>query len=389
MPARPWPDGMLAWRRGLASRLRGMAERLEPGGPATRGPSPAAPSGTGGPTARSTPSRGFDLSGAPEHWVRLLRDAGLAPAGDGSAADAPIVDVPAVDAPTVDAPTVRGHFGLSRLRKFRLRPATARMPFASSEPKGPTTAGLRLDAATQATEPPSAAFDSSDPVTPPQRGDNAVPTLRLRPERVGSTQSAPVRTTPPQPTPALMTHAQPTHAEPTHIQQPTPGTPAPTDQTTEPRDAPHVVRPALRLLARSKNVEQASQSGNRGIAPGPQLTAPQEATPQQAAPAAPMPPGPVNPQAPNQVPAKPDHGRPTPPAAVVLPHTPESHAPKPEPSPPHASTPQHPAPKAPLTGTWPKLAPKPSPQTTTQSSSEHLEHALARAARLNHERSAV
>ncbi|NYD77522.1 hypothetical protein [Arthrobacter cupressi] len=46
-------------------------------------------------------------------------------------------------------------------------------------------------------------------------------------------------------------------------------------------------------------------------------------------------------------------------------------------------------PKPALNGEWPVLAPKPGPPPQGSHSSEPLEHALARAARLNQERSAV
>jgi|GEM_PF-6737607 len=425
MPARPWPDGPAGshgpagWRQGLAARLRGIAERIDPAG---RGPSvPGAvpgtpldvPPGTGLVTGSPTPARGFDLSGAPEHWVRLLRDAGLAPAeggsaaGDGSTAgDGSAAGAATDDAASIDEPTVRRHFGLSRMRKLRLQSTTARMSSSAAVPKSPTTAASTRDlsaestriqdrgpihgtAPAQATARTPAAHSANGPVAPlarpvlrpfgapkdveqaSQRADNAVPTLRLRPDRnapsnavppvpgssptAGSQLAEPSHAMPPrepQPAPTLMTPLQPTHT------QRTPTTSASTDQTTAPRNAPHVVRPALRLSARSKDVEQASQRAGRGSIPAPRTPGPAPAS------------------------AKPK----TPPTAVALPHAAEGQ--QPEPKTPHASTPQHPAPKPPLTGTWPELAPKPSPQPTAPSS-EHFEHALARAARLSIERSAV
>ncbi|HKU31147.1 MAG TPA: hypothetical protein VJQ60_11720, partial [Arthrobacter sp.] len=83
MRALPWPD----WLRSAARRLRELAERLEsPSRLPSEGPDggtrPGAPGTEGAATVgmtRPTPVRTLDMSGAPEHWVKLLRDAGLAP----------------------------------------------------------------------------------------------------------------------------------------------------------------------------------------------------------------------------------------------------------------------------------------------------------------------
>ncbi len=399
MPARPWPDGPAGWRRGLAGRLRALAGRI---GPAGQGP----PDGIGGPATPSgpvspTPARGFDLSGAPEHWVRLLRDAGLAPAEGGpAAAGGPV--------PAVDGATVPGHFGLSRLRKIRLWPTTARMRSAVIEPKSPTTApgqdtpsegtleqdvGSR-DSGIQDMGTLAANFDAPDAVAPtlagpalrplapskdvekaPQRIADRVPVLRLRPDRT-------VLSRPMQPTPAPSYTAQPTPTVSTPAQRvparPAPALPTPvpstaTGPTTDPREARRLVRPALRLLPRPKDVEQASQRASQA----PAKTSPAAEHPTRPAAV-------VLPKSPEPPPRKPQPTEPNAPESQLADPKPAE-----EPKAPHPSSAAEHTPKSPLTGTWPELAPKPNPQTTTSQSSEHLEHALARAARLSVERSAV
>ena len=80
MPALPSPDSFsrdrASWRRALAGRLRQVAAWVDP----------ARSAGVAG-VESTTAARAFDLDGAPEHWVALLRNAGLAP----SAARAPVV----------------------------------------------------------------------------------------------------------------------------------------------------------------------------------------------------------------------------------------------------------------------------------------------------------
>lgn len=78
MPALPSPDPRFSWRRAAARGLRKVAERLEP----RRGSDPAGPSVASAVSDSATPVRGFDVDGAPEHWVQLLRDAGLVSAGN-------------------------------------------------------------------------------------------------------------------------------------------------------------------------------------------------------------------------------------------------------------------------------------------------------------------
>jgi hypothetical protein len=77
MPAPPSPDvpsgARPSWRRTVASRLRRAAAWVEP----HRGSGVAGFEGTALET--TTAERAFDLADAPEHWVALLRDAGLAP----------------------------------------------------------------------------------------------------------------------------------------------------------------------------------------------------------------------------------------------------------------------------------------------------------------------
>ena len=399
MPARPWPDGSAGWRRGLASRLRGLAERLDPGRPAGQGSSlpgasPVAAPGTGLEAGGPTAARGFDLSGAPEHWVRLLRDAGLAPAG-ASADDAAIVEMP-----TVVPPTVRGNFGLSLLRKSRLWPTTARMPSGAAEPKSPTTAAPRHETQTQdtgilpeASDAPSDAPGTvaaslagpalrsfaplKDAERASQRGGRAVPVLRLRPDR-GK-----------------------------------PASPPPSQAASEPRKSAQRVRHALRPLTRENDAEQAPQRNADGV-PVLRLR-PQSLRPQRLRPQTPAQPRPAAPTQSTQS-GHPTSGHPTSkhptsersaaveasrvarpelprePAKPAQGPTPKSSTPK-SPSVPkpqgHPSSAGVPAPKPALSGEWPELALKPGPPPQASHSSEPLEHALARAARLNQERSAV
>jgi hypothetical protein len=62
------------WRDGTARLLRGLADRIA-GPPRDKRVAAVRPLLT---TQGTTPIRTLDVSGAPEHWVRLLREAGLA-----------------------------------------------------------------------------------------------------------------------------------------------------------------------------------------------------------------------------------------------------------------------------------------------------------------------
>ncbi|MET4622280.1 hypothetical protein ABIE18_003749, partial [Arthrobacter sp. 2762] len=136
MPALPSPEPGFSWRRAAAQRLRGVAAWLDRGSDRDPGSSGAGVSGAGALSAgastpssweSSTPVRGLNVEGAPEHWVQLLRDAGLIP--------------PAVptDTPPVARPTLRV-WG----RSWRVKQAPQDIPMLrlrTDRPESPLVAG--------------------------------------------------------------------------------------------------------------------------------------------------------------------------------------------------------------------------------------------------------
>src|SRR4029453_13302599 len=93
MPALPSPEPGFSWRGGARQRLGGGAAGV--GGGVSGAGALRAGASTPSSWESSTPVRGLNVEGAPEHWVQLLRDAGLIP--------------PAVptDTPPVARPTLR------------------------------------------------------------------------------------------------------------------------------------------------------------------------------------------------------------------------------------------------------------------------------------------
>lgn len=217
MPALPSPDvpsgARASWRRALAGRLRRAAAWVEPGGG----------SGVAGfestTLETTTAERAFDLADAPEHWVALLRNAGLAPsAAPKRAGPNPGTPNPAAPNP-VAGPVLRATPRLWRaLRAPHVEP-TAEQPVA-----GPAQRAIpRLWRAQQA----------------PQR----TPTLKLRtpsqPERPQTSTSTPVAE------PSLRAYEHPESAQ----QEPTPvAGPAPrTDEHPESAQQAPQRTPVLRL----------------------------------------------------------------------------------------------------------------------------------------------
>lgn len=420
MPARPWPDegspgrggppgSGTRWRGAAARRLRELAERIDPArGQAFGGPATGVSFGSGSDSAGARPTaarglevRGLDVSGAPEHWAKLVRDAGLA---------APLDSSPEPRAPgaALDAPAVAGHFAAVLHLGSRLRGEMARalpgLPWA----KSPTTAapgpgdGRLAPISTSSAGPRTPDSWASDTATP-DSGDAVQ-----------------------HPTSPRLTLGRQMRRVPAPIPFPTP----------VPTEGPPVARPALRAPAPAKDVEQASQLVIASApAKKPQKTA--QATPPDApvlrirprraaendsglARAASSPalhpetpvarpalrasglPGDVA-RASQRLPSNPLRPATTPPAPAPGGMTPQtasavvvrSEAARPEQPRPqaHASTVQDrrlqdrtPAP--PMAGIWPELAPRPTPGPQ-QTSPERLEGALARAARLTAERQAV
>ena len=104
------------WRSAAAGWLRSAADSLSPA-PEASAPDPGPyDSGYYAPPAAAAGSRGFDLGEAPEHWVKLLRDAGLVAGGHGVGKPGPTTPAAADSAgparqgsaPPVPGPAVPG-----------------------------------------------------------------------------------------------------------------------------------------------------------------------------------------------------------------------------------------------------------------------------------------
>ncbi len=332
MPALPWLDGK--WRRSAARRLRELAERLEPPlrPDAAAGDRPAGVVGTerGVGTKRPTPVRRMDISGAPEHWVQLLRDAGLVPTTPNPRSQT-----------TPTTPNPRSHHNESR-------PGIVRETWPAS-PLGNNVLGspprllpsLTLGKGLQ--RPPSAG-------SPPDRAIRTAATFSGLPlptaaattgEETVETPAAPV-------VEAISRHAQST-------------------------------LPVLRL---------------RGIPPvnSTELSATEQAVRYQEPPASAKKTSPLNASPPSapmiQRATTPQHQSPeAAPAAVVRSERPRRELSRPERQGHPSAIPDR-TPAAPTTGNWPELAPRP-PRQPSEETSGAATAAMARAARLSNEHLAV
>ena len=210
MPALPSPEPRFSWRRAAARQLRGAAAWLERGSGASRAPGASGSSGTFGATSPEspTPIRAFDTDGAPEHWVQMLRDAGLAP------------------------PVVR-----PVLRRFR------RLWGANQAPQSSTRGAIPRSVPVPAPAPPASpeTLPVADTPAAPTTPSVARPVFRLS-ARSRSVVQAPEHTPTPVARPALRV------SEPSeHVEQAPQHTPTP------------VARPALHASEPTKPAEQAPQ----------------------------------------------------------------------------------------------------------------------------------
>jgi hypothetical protein len=333
MPALPSPEPRFSWRRAAARQLRGAAAWLERGSGASRAPGASGSSGTFGATSPEspTPIRAFDTDGAPEHWVQMLRDAGLAP------------------------PVVR-----PVLRRFR------RLLGANQAPQSSTRGAIPRSVPVPAPAPPASpeTLPVADTPAAPTTPSVARPVFRLS-ARSRSVVQAPEHTrsseAPFVARPALRV------SEPSeHVEQAPQHTPTP------------VARPALRASEPTKPAEQAPQHTPTPVA-RPALhssepTKPAEQAPQHT-------PTPVaRPALHASEPTKhaeqaPQHRQPQP----ELQTRPESQG--------HPSVVVNHAPASPVIGTWPELAPRPQP--TQVAPTQTVEHVIARQARLHDEQLAI
>jgi len=338
MPALPSPEPRFSWRRAAARQLRGAAAWLErgPGASGSSGSLRASgSSGTFGATSpeSSTPLRAFDTDGAPEHWVQLLRDAGLAP---------PVVR-PALRRigrlwGANQAPQSSPRGAIPQLAPL---PAPAPAPPASPEtlpvantPAAPTTPSvarpvLRLLIPSRSAErAPQHTRSSEAPFV-------ARPALRVS-ESTKPAEQAPQHTPTPVARPAL------------HASEPT----KPAERAPQHTPTP-VARPALRVSEPTKPAEQAPQHTPTPVA-GPALRTSEPTKPAEQAP---------------------QHRQPQP-----EPQTrPESQG--------HPSVVVNHAPASPVIGTWPELAPRPQPVQVAPT--QTVEHVIARQARLHDEQLAI
>lgn len=408
MPARRWPDGSAprhSWRGAAARRLRELAERIDPAlGPAT-GAVPVR--GMGVPLrgvaghGEHHTSRGLNVSGAPEHWARLVSDAGLAePLG-------PPADVGALGA-APDSSAVMGHFAAVWHLGSRLWGGMVRALPGAAQAKSPTTADpgpadeRTADPGPGDERPAQVPVGAARPAVPrlmlghPQRRAPAEPATAPAeaPPVAGASTEAP-RTTDQAAQSAPVLRIRPGRGEERADVVGAPSSPTNASLHAE----PPVVRPALRASRVFEDAELASQRHASGVpqrATLPRQTAPsvQHSPPlPQTAPApAPAPvavPGTPAPTTPR--PAAP--GVPTQAAGAVVvrteaarteaarteqPQQPQGHP---------SAVPDRPA-APPLTGTWPELAPRPAPGAQ-QTAPAGLETGMARTARLNDERLAV
>lgn len=387
MPALPWLDGRWPrnpWRRSVARRLRELAERLEP--PLHRDPAPGSRSGgrpagvgmrRGVGTEGPTPVRRLDMSGAPEHWVQLLRDAGLVPSfPDPRSHIPPSTPNPPAHIPPSDpnppgdippsTPNPRSHpdeyhpsivreTGSPASRWNRvLEPTTQRYTPESPIPDDGPAPGA-----------PSPADALTLPKAPTAPKSSFLPRLTLgkRLQSAHAAGSSPVRA--PEPAAASFPSIRPSPSKDSVETLAIPSSEAASSDAPQPR---HV----LRL---------------RGTRPANATTtpAPGQAKQHQAPPAAAIETSPANATPPDATTPRPSttplHRPPEAARAVVVGLKNAEHQGHP------STTPDH-TPAAPTTGNWPELAPRPAPQPTGETPAAATA-AMARAARLSHEQLAV
>lgn len=377
MPALPSPS-FPSFRRALAGRLRRAAAWVEPAGP-------GAASVRGALEDSTTATGGFNLDGAPEHWVALLRDAGLAP----RVAPTPVEPLPLVrpalrairrlwgakQAPQDVAPQALPSqaLGASPVVRPTLR-ALAHPWRAKQAPQRTPVPGLRAAARRETPpDPPVARPDlpANEPTFRATQAPQAEPRLTLRssvtpPSPQGPAKSWVVR-------PGLRPNEQAKRAE--LAPQVAPADPSP------------VVRPDLRAIPSPGDALRASQEK-------PRLT-----LRTRRPPSTPNPPRTSNPSSTATPPSTPAVLRtpsipgspftaPTPPTPhsplvrpALRPNEPTKHA---EPAPQRRT--QH-APEPALPGSWPELSPRPTPPPANPATT--MTHALARQSRLQQEQGAL
>lgn len=361
MPALPWLDGRRfrnPWRHKAARRLRELAERLErpsqldaeaDAGAAVVETGRIAGTGRIVGTGRAvgtegpTPARRLDTSGAPEHWVQLLRDAGLV-ANPNPRSHTPPTSPNPRSHPGESSPNIVSETGpASPARNSALGPVARTLPRLML--------GSRLQRPTSTGSLPDRAAGSAATISWPHLAPPAIP--------VGeATIDAPA---------APAVDAVSPHAP----------------QSTRPvlrlRGIPLVIakdRPATRQVVFEQAVptqaalEQAEQrqeapTGSNKTSPPNPITA-QPATPPLHQP----------PDAARAVVVLPEHPRPEHPNAE---HPNAEHQ-------GHPSTTPERAPSAPITGNWPEMAPRPAPRPAAERATTEE---MARAARLSNEQLAV
>ena len=366
-PAHRWRDGTARLLRGLADRIAGQQKdkRVAAVGPLLT-------------TQGTTPIRTLDVSGAPEHWVRLLREAGLAAAPStvdvlslSASSPSDALSDPAREAPSGIPETVREETpqeGSRLLLGFRRGTApsdgTRRLPVSkvlvsaagadSTEVQAPSLVVpsgsmerpimLKLPGAMSVDDPRGVLMlRIPEPTGAPPTSHNPEPATRppTQPEVQGSSQRS-------------NSSAAVGRVE---ISAP-PGRNSAAPIGSSPAEPAHTVNA-------HKHNAAATAPGNDGTgkeasgnqAPGPRLAV-------------------ANPQAPAAVPPRPR----TPPGPPEATNTPGTQA--------HITRTTERTPSAPTAAEWPELAPRPGPRLDLEVTAR-LESAVARAARLHEEQLAV
>lgn len=408
MPALPSPE--FSWRRAAARRLRDAAALLErgagdggsagagdsagAGGSAsargsdgTRGRGPVPDPVPGSPES-TTAAHGFDLDGAPEHWVQLLRDAGLAPP-DARPALRPLTrfrrahqapqltpatpssmptpaPAPEGQAPPVVGPALRAW---KRLRGAQ-RASQVAQPIPAPQPGPslpiPSSSESPLPDSTQPSDtyPSSGSRQRSVPQEP-GAGPVVRPALRVRIRSKGAEQAPQPKPSeaPPLVGPGVLALAPREGAE----QAPQP-MPVLRLRPARPRSLPHaptnVAGPGVRATTRVEDAEQAPQHTAASVA-GPNMR--DSSAPKRAE------------LAPQHTSRRHDLQR-------------KERQPRPEPK-PQAQAQGHPSavvnhsPAPATNGTWPELTPRPNPIQPAPLTP--LENAMSRQTRLHNEQLAV
>ena len=379
MPALPSPDvpsgARASWRRALAGRLRRAAAWVEAG----RGSGVAGFESSALET--TTAERAFDLADAPEHWVALLRNAGLVPsaapkrAGPNPAAPNPVVR-PALRAiprhwraqraphvePTVEQP-VAGPALRAIPRLWRAQQAPQRTPVlrlrTPSQPERPQTpTGTPVEEPTLYPDEPTKSAQQAPHVEPTAV---AGPALRTD-EHQGSAERSPQRT------PTLKLRA-PAQSERPQAPTSTPGaepTLRPDEPTKSARQAPQQepTPPAGPTLRPNKPTDSAQKAPQR--TPALKLRAPSH---------------PERPQAPTSTPVAGPTLRPNEPTKSAQ-QAPQRSQPRQNRAQANAHTP---APALP--GVWPELVRRPSRSAPVDGAT--LSSAMARQTRIDQEHGAL